>query len=116
MLRVYPKPAVGGGEPPLCRSGPRFCNKTATKTQRQRQGKCAVKDKLIGKGPIAKFFSPEAINELIKICSIKEKDSLFFTDDATVFQNSGGKIKLIPGEEKNIKITTDVDLKLAHLL
>lgn len=39
-----------------------------------------------------------------------------FTDDATVFQKNGGTIKLISGEENNIKITTKTDLKLAHLL
>ena len=41
------------------------------------------KDKIIGKGPIAKFFSQEAINELIKTCKLKEKDSVFFSSDKT---------------------------------
>ncbi len=36
------------------------------------------KNKIIGKGPIAKFFSEDAILELIKICKITEKDSIFF--------------------------------------
>ena len=39
------------------------------------------KDKLIGKGPIGKFFSQEAISELIKICKLKENDSVFFSSD-----------------------------------
>ena len=30
-------------------------------------------DKLIGKGPIAKFFSDKSIGELVKICKLKEK-------------------------------------------
>ena len=30
-------------------------------------------------GPIAKFFSDRAINELIKICNLKENDSVFFS-------------------------------------
>ena len=34
--------------------------------------------KIIGKGPIAKFFSEKAISELIKICNISENDSVFF--------------------------------------
>jgi len=38
-----------------------------------------------------------------------------FTDDASVFEQAGGKIKIIEGEEKNIKITTPEDLKQAHL-
>jgi len=37
--------------------------------------------KLIGKGPIGKFFSEKAISELIKICKLKEKDSVFFSSD-----------------------------------
>ena len=37
--------------------------------------------KLIGKGPIGKFFSEKAIDELAKICKLKEKDSVFFSAD-----------------------------------
>ena len=37
--------------------------------------------KLIGKGPIGKFFSEKAISELVKICKLKEKDSVFFSSD-----------------------------------
>ena len=37
-----------------------------------------VKNKIVGKGPIAKFFSENAILELIKNCKITEKDSVFF--------------------------------------
>ena len=37
--------------------------------------------KLIGKGPIGKFFSEKSINELTKICQLKEKDSIFFSAD-----------------------------------
>jgi aspartyl-tRNA synthetase len=36
---------------------------------------------LIGKGPIGKFFSETAINELVKICKLKEKDAVFFSSD-----------------------------------
>jgi len=39
------------------------------------------KDKFIGKGPIGKFFSEKSINELVKICKLKEKDSVFFSSD-----------------------------------
>ena len=37
--------------------------------------------KLIGKGPIGKFFSEQAIVELAKICNLKEKDAVFFSSD-----------------------------------
>ncbi len=36
------------------------------------------KDKILGKGPIAKFFSEGAILKLMKSCKITEKDSVFF--------------------------------------
>ena len=39
-----------------------------------------------------------------------------FTDDASVFEFAGGKIKLIEGEEQNKKITTPYDLKIASFL
>ena len=37
--------------------------------------------KIIAKGPIAKFFSEEAINELVKICDLKANDAVFFSCD-----------------------------------
>ncbi len=37
--------------------------------------------KLIGKGPIGKFFSEKAIGELAQICKLKEKDAVFFSSD-----------------------------------
>jgi len=37
--------------------------------------------KLIGKGPIGKFFSEKAISELAKICKLKDKDAVFFSSD-----------------------------------
>ena len=39
------------------------------------------KGKISGKGPIAKFFSDEAISEIIKTCSLKENDTVFFSCD-----------------------------------
>jgi len=40
-----------------------------------------------------------------------------FTDDASVFESNGGKITTILGENKNIKITTEEDLKISsHFL
>ena len=35
-----------------------------------------------------------------------------FTDDASVFESNGGKITAILGENKNIKITTEEDLRI----
>ena len=41
--------------------------------------------------------------------------STIFTDDACVFESNGGKITSVLGEEKNLKITTIEDLKLAEV-
>ena len=38
-----------------------------------------------------------------------------FTDDASVLESNGGKIVTILGEEKNLKITTEEDFKIAEL-
>ena len=40
------------------------------------------KGKIVGKGPIGKFFSEDAIAELIKVCNLKETDAIFFSCDS----------------------------------
>jgi 2-C-methyl-D-erythritol 4-phosphate cytidylyltransferase len=40
----------------------------------------------------------------------------FFTDDATVIENIGGKIYLVEGNRENIKITTSLDMQIAEAL
>ena len=45
-----------------------------------------------------------------------QKFSNIFTDDASVFENNNGVIKTIVGEEKNLKITTEEDLKISSYL
>jgi|Deesub1362B_J571_1020462.scaffolds.fasta_scaffold00175_26 2-C-methyl-D-erythritol 4-phosphate cytidylyltransferase len=40
----------------------------------------------------------------------------FFTDDATVVEKNGGRIKTVPGDYRNIKITTAEDLIIAEAL
>ena len=62
------------------------------------------KNKIVGKGPIAKFFSESAISDLMKSCKITEKDSVFFVcnkeKEANKFsgiarQKIGEELKLI---------------------
>jgi 2-C-methyl-D-erythritol 4-phosphate cytidylyltransferase len=36
-----------------------------------------------------------------------------FTDDASVFEFAGHPIHLVPGDERNIKLTTPEDLAIA---
>jgi len=42
--------------------------------------------------------------------------SSIFTDDASVFESHGGKINTLLGEEKNLKITNEEDLKIVEIL
>tara|TARA_A100001011_G_scaffold396320_1_gene493851 strand:+ start:169 stop:1962 length:1794 start_codon:yes stop_codon:yes gene_type:complete len=45
------------------------------------------KGNVLGKGPISKFFSEKAILDLMKICKITEKDSIFFVCNQTTEAN-----------------------------
>jgi len=40
-----------------------------------------INGKLSGKGPISKFFSDSALNEIVKTCSLSENDAVFFSCD-----------------------------------
>lgn len=44
------------------------------------------------------------------------KQGLVLTDDAAVVERAGHKVKIVSGNEKNIKITVPLDLKIAELL
>ncbi len=58
--------------------------------------------------------TPQCFNTKEIKNAYSQKYSVQFTDDATVFEKYGGKIKLIDGEKENIKITTYFDFKLAE--
>lgn len=45
-----------------------------------------------------------------------KKDALEITDDCSAVEHMGMKIKLVEGDERNLKITTPLDLKLAQML
>ncbi len=44
------------------------------------------------------------------------EDGIEITDDASAVEHMGMSVKLVEGDEKNFKITTPMDLKLAYLL
>ena len=44
-----------------------------------------------------------------------KKDGLSITDDCSAVEHLGMKIKLVEGDERNIKITTPLDLKIAEV-
>ena len=62
-----------------------------------------AKGKLLGKGPIAKLFSEKAINELIKVCNLKENDSVFFScDTKSNVEKISGLARKKLGQELNL--------------
>ena len=38
----------------------------------------------------------------------------FFTDDASVYEHAGGSVRLVEGENTNIKITHPIDITIAE--
>ena len=70
----------------------------------------------IDRSNLFKVQTPQCfLSDDIKKAYTKEY-SHTFTDDASVFETNGGKINTLLGEEKNIKITTKEDLKIAEIL
>lgn len=43
-----------------------------------------------------------------------KKEGFYGTDDASVYEKYVGKVKVVPGDEHNIKITTPEDIDIAH--
>ena len=56
------------------------------------------------------FFSDDIKN------AYEQEYSDKFTDDASVFENIGGEIQAVLGEERNLKITTEEDLIIVNSL
>jgi len=62
-----------------------------------------AKGKTLAKGPIAKLFTEKAINELIKICNLKENDSVFFScDTRRNVEKISGLVRQKLGRELNL--------------
>ena len=74
------------------------------------------KSKAVSRSNLYKVQTPQCFFASTIKDAYKQNFSLFFTDDASVLESNGGKIITILGEEKNLKITTDDDLRVAELL
>ena len=60
-------------------------------------------NKLVGKGPIGKFFSEDAISELVKVCNLKENDAVFFScDKVKNAEKISGYVRQKLGNELNL--------------
>ena len=73
------------------------------------------KTKIVSRSNLYKVQTPQCFFASTIKAAYKQNFSLFFTDDASVLENNGGKITTIQGEERNLKITTEKDLKIAEI-
>ena len=74
------------------------------------------KSKAVSRSNLYKVQTPQCFFASTLKDAYKQNFSLFFTDDASVLESNGGKIITILGEEKNLKITTEEDLRIAEAL
>ena len=74
------------------------------------------KSKAVSRSNLYKVQTPQCFFASTLKDAYKQNFSLFFTDDASVLESNGGKIITILGEERNLKITTEEDLRIAEAL
>lgn len=55
-------------------------------------------------------------SELVSAYRQAQEEGFIATDDAAIFETYIGRVKVVTGEERNIKITTPTDLKIAEAL
>ena len=60
--------------------------------------------------------TPQGITVNLYKKAMESADISVFTDDASVLESVGGDVVIVPGDKRNIKITTTEDLKLAEFL
>ena len=60
--------------------------------------------------------TPQVFDSIILKNAYNQEYSPLFTDDASVVEAAGTAVKLVQGNRENIKITTEMDLKIASLL
>ena len=60
--------------------------------------------------------TPQVFDSIILKNGYNQEYSPLFTDDASVVEATGTLVQLVEGNRENIKITTEMDLKIASLL
>lgn len=58
-------------------------------------------------------FDYDMLRSALLIC---KRDQISITDDCSAVEHLGMKVKVVEGDERNIKITTPLDLKVAEIL
>lgn len=81
-----------------------------------------VKGGIVGSTPdrntLRAVQTPQVFDlQLLKGALIKaQKDKTPITDDCSAVENMGMSVKIVEGDERNLKVTTPMDLKIAELL
>ena len=75
-----------------------------------------IVEKTIDRSNIWMAQTPQAFNKqkILEAYSSRELDDLIVTDESSLMEKSGYKIMIVPGAEKNFKITTFDDWKRAE--
>ena len=78
-------------------------------------------EKTMDRSRLKAVQTPQAFDyHLIRECydriMLEDKEKFSFTDDASIVEHCGYKIKAIDGLSRNIKITTPLDLRIAEIL
>jgi 2-C-methyl-D-erythritol 4-phosphate cytidylyltransferase len=73
-------------------------------------------DKTLPRQTLWHAQTPQAFKKQIIVDAYKKVGKRAFTDDSSVVEASGKKVKIIMGDYKNIKITTPEDLNIAEVL
>lgn len=73
-----------------------------------------IQSKAVSRNSLYKVQTPQCFFANTIKNAYMQSFSLFFTDDASVLESNGGKINTILGEEKNLKVTTEEDLKIVE--
>lgn len=75
-----------------------------------------LKNNPVDRSKYIRIQTPQVFDCILIKKAYEQPYSENFTDDASVVENLGIKINLVPGNHENIKITNQVDLKIAEIL
>jgi 2-C-methyl-D-erythritol 4-phosphate cytidylyltransferase len=77
-----------------------------------------VVDYTIDRGQLWSIYTPQAFKAdvLIHAHRVAKQAKFYGTDDATLVEKINHTVRVIPGDEDNIKITTPIDLKVAEAI
>ena len=74
------------------------------------------KSEAIDRNQVWLVQTPQVFQSDLLISSYEQEENNLFTDDASVVEKMSNNLFLFPGENKNIKITHEEDLIVAHYL